>query len=215
LRLRRSTLPCAHRSPPTALTAHRPRLLLSSLVCYTARARLGQAFGPVATHRKLSFQCSYSRARIFEAVNPTAIDESRTRFQSASLNGYARLPGSCCPIERHPSGSRSSRLNQTRIHPLRQVVLTNHARDLDLPDRDQMRPRRPGPAAITNQLPAYSAGNLQQPTSTENAGHHAGEPHASLRALQLTQRARAARVSPSGLPKFAPALQKEYQCQES
>jgi hypothetical protein len=147
--------------------------------------------------------------------NPTAIDESRTRFQSASLNGYARLPGSCCPIERHPSGSRSSRLNQTRIHPLRQVVLTNHARDLDLPDRDQMRPRRPGPAAITNQLPAYSAGHLQQPTSTENAGHHACEPHASLRALQLTKRARAARVSPSGLPKFAPALQKEYQCQES
>jgi hypothetical protein len=191
------------------------RVVLTALLCYTARARLGQAFGPVATHRKHSFQCSYSRARIFEAVNRTAIDESRTRFQSASLNGYARLPGGRCPIERHPSVSRSSRLNQTRIHPLRQVVLTNHARDLDLPDRDQMRPRWPGPAAITNQLPAYSAGNLEQPTSIENAGHHAGEPHASRRALQLTKRAHAARVSPSGLPKFAPALQKEYQCQES
>ena len=34
----------------------------------------------------------------------TAFDESRTRFQSASLNGYARLPGGRCPIERHPSG---------------------------------------------------------------------------------------------------------------
>jgi hypothetical protein len=36
-----------------------------------------------------------------------------------------------------------------------------------------------------------------------------------MRALQLTKRARAALVSPSGWPKFAPALQKEYQCQES
>ena len=27
--------------------------------CYTALARLGQASGPVATHRKPSFQCSY------------------------------------------------------------------------------------------------------------------------------------------------------------
>lgn len=187
---------------------------LPRFVCYTACARLGQAFGPVATHRKHSFQCSYSRARIFEAVNPTAINESRTRSQSASLNGYARLPGGSRPIERPPSGSRSSRLNQTRIYPLR-VVLTNHARGFDLPDRDLTHPRRPEPAAITNQLPAYSAGNLKQPKSAENVGQRAGEPHALLRALRLTKRARAARVSPSGLPKFAPALQKEYQCQES
>lgn len=199
--------------------AHRSLLLLSSLVCYTARARLGQVFGPVATHRKLSFQCSYSRARVFEAVYSMAIDESRTRFQSASLNGYARLPGSCCAIER---GSRSSRLNQTRIHRLRQVVLTNHARGLDLPDRDQRRPRRPRPAAITNQPPAYPAGNLQPPTSIER-GQGCPRTARRMRALpqtsafQLTKRVRAPHVSPSafGLAEFAPALQKEYQCQES
>ena len=70
---------------------------------------------------------------------------------------------------------RSSRLNQTRIHPPTQVVLKNHTRDLDLFDR-----------ALTK-LPANPAGYLQPSTSLEFA--HRGmvcEPHASLRALRLS-----------------------------
>src|ERR1700681_2774146 len=52
---------------------------------------------------------------------------------------------------------RSSRLNQTRIHPPTQVVLKNHTRDLDLFDR-----------ALTK-LPANPAGHLQPSTSLEFA----------------------------------------------
>ena len=98
--------------------------------------------------------------------------------------------------------SRSSRLNQTRIHPPAQVVLENHARGFDLLDRPSNKP------------PANSAGKLQPPTSTENAGQNACEPHASLRALRLTKRVRSADLA-FGLAEFARARQKEYQCQES
>jgi hypothetical protein len=52
---------------------------------------------------------------------------------------------------------RSSRLNQTRIHPPTQVVLKNYTRDLDLFDR-----------ALTK-LPANPAGHLQPSTSLEFA----------------------------------------------
>ncbi|SRR5258707_13545321 len=109
---------------------------------------------------------------------------------------------------------RSSRLNQTRIHQQRQVVLKNHARGLDQPDRNLKRLHRLLPAAITNQLPAYSAGDLRTTTSIERGQ---GRPWTArrIRVLLLIIRARAAHISASDLPKFAPALQKEYQCQES
>jgi hypothetical protein len=68
-------------------------------------------------------------------------------------------------------------LNQTCIRPLRQVVLKNHAKDLDLRDRPQASrqlsitparfPRR-GPglqAEITHQLSTHSVDNLQKQPS--------------------------------------------------
>ena len=93
-------------------------------------------------------------------------------------------------------------MNQPRIHQRLQVVLKNHAQDLDLLDRVPTKP------------PANPAGNLQLSTSTESAGQDACEPHASLRALGLTKRARGASLA-FGLAEFVPAQQKEYQCQES
>jgi hypothetical protein len=109
----------------------------------------------------------------------TAIDKSRTRFQSASL--LLATLGSLAVLARLSSTERflrSSRLNQTRIHPPAQVVLKNHATDLDLIDRAPTKP------------PAHPAGNLQLPTSTESAGQDACEAHASMRALWLFNRLR-------------------------
>jgi hypothetical protein len=102
---------------------------------------------------------------------------------------------------------RSSSLNQPRTHRHRQVVLKNHARDLDLFDRHQARHhslvnfhslRRAG---LTNSLPAISADNFQQQKSRE------------LKSV-LTQRVRSARLA-CGLAERAPARQKENQCQEN
>lgn len=138
-------------------------------------------------------------------------------------------------FERHPSGSRSSRLNQTRIHRRRQVVLTNHATDLDLLDRPEaFRPQSTTAARfprgllrlqaeMTNQLPAYSAGKFQpQPSRLER--EHNFRPNAGRRAPLLHRQ----RLRPAGLCEIAPAWQslgprsqhqvrseKEYQCQES
>ena len=69
-------------------------------------------------------------------------------------------------------------MNQTRIHPPAQVVLKNHARDLDLIDRAPTKP------------PAHPAGNLQLPTSIESAGQDACEVHALMRVLWLINRLR-------------------------
>src|SRR6266436_1373359 len=69
---------------------------------------------------------------------------------------------------------RSSRLNQTRIHPPTQVVLKNHTRDLDLFDRALIK------------LPVNPAGYLQPSTSLEFAPLDGLRTHASLRALQLS-----------------------------
>src|SRR5258706_15822475 len=91
---------------------------------------------------------------------------------------------------------RSSRLNQTRIHQQRQVVLKNHARDLDQPDRNLKRLYRLLPAAITNQLPAYSAGDLRPTTSIER-GQGCSPTARRIRALLLTIRVRAAHISAS------------------
>ncbi len=111
----------------------------------------------------------------------------------------ARLPGGRC--ESHgPSSSTEFSLNQPRTHPLRQVVLKNHARDLDLADRDRTRepylvnyhPLRQ--VVQTNSLSAHSAGKFQLQPS-KNAGNDAGAPHAGMRALLFPQ--------------------KENQCQES
>src|SRR5258708_32267275 len=106
---------------------------------------------------------------------------------------------------------RSSRLNQTRIHPPTQVVLKNHTRDLDLFDRALIK------------LPVYPAGYLQPSTSLEFA------PLDGLRTACFTACAPAQSQSaaawipstkwedlPHGRSIATPARrQKEYQCQES
>jgi len=115
----------------------------------------------------------------------------------ATLGSLAVLPN-YGNAERFP---RSFRLNQTCTHPPTQVVLKNYARDLDF-DR------------TSNQPPASSAGKLQPSTSKERAGQDACETHASLYALRLTKRVRSAGLA-FGLAEFAPAQQKEHQCQES
>src|SRR5213078_4621737 len=82
--------------------------------------------------------------------------------------------------------SRSSRLNQTRIHRRLQVVLKNHARDLDPFDR------------TSNQAPANSAGtsNYQRAQKTQ-ASSSANRMLHCVRSGSLN--VCAARVSPSGL----------------
>jgi len=90
-------------------------------------------------------------------------------------------------------------LNHPRIHPLTQVVLKNHARDPDLPDRDRTREPylvnyHPLTQVIqTNSRPAHSAANLQLQSSSE-CGQEYPRTARSLRAL---------------------LQQKENQCQES
>src|SRR5258708_19251406 len=91
---------------------------------------------------------------------------------------------------------RSSRLNQTRIHQQRQVVLKNHASGLDQPDRNLKRLYRLLPAAITNQLPAYSAGDLR-PTTSIKRGQGCPRTARRIRALLLTIRVPAPHISPS------------------
>lgn len=115
---------------------------------------------------------------------------------------------------------RSSSLNQPRTHQLRQVVLKNHARDLDLFDRHPARNHslvnfhQLRQVVLTNSLPAVPAGNFQQQLSGERAGKAASRPRAEMRALQLTQRVRSARLA-YGLAERVPARQKENQCQEN
>ena len=111
-------------------------------------------------------------------------------------------------------------MNQPRTHQHRQVVLKNHARDLDLFDRHPARhhslvnfhPLRQ--VGLTNSLPAISAGNFQQLSSKRVAGEAACEPRAGMRALLLIQRVRRERLA-GGLAECAPARQKENQCQEN
>jgi len=116
----------------------------------------------------------------------TAIDESRTRFQSAS---FMATLGSLAVVARSSMTqrfSRSSRLNQTRTHQRLRVVLKNHARDLDPSDR------------TSNQPPANSAGisNYQRAQKTR-ATTPANRMLHCVRSGSLN--VCAARVSPSGL----------------
>ena len=98
-------------------------------------------------------------------------------------------------FERQPSGSRSSRLNQTRTHRRRQVVQTNHATDLDLLDRPEASrpqstnaarpPRRPLrlQAEMTNQLSTHSVGNFQPQREQNRARASLPAEHRHARAL--------------------------------
>jgi hypothetical protein len=106
---------------------------------------------------------------------------------------------------------RSSRLNQTRIHPPTQVVLKNHTRDLDLFDR------------VLIKLPVNPAGYLQPSTSLEFAPPD-GLRTACFNACAPAQLQSATAWIPStqwedlsqGRTTATPARrQKEYQCQES
>jgi hypothetical protein len=61
---------------------------------------------------------------------------------------------------------------------LGQMVLPNHASDLDLLDRAQTRRRLQSQAGIANQLPSHSDGNFHQPLRKSIAGTEACASHA-------------------------------------
>jgi hypothetical protein len=61
---------------------------------------------------------------------------------------------------------------------LGQMVLPNHAGDLDLPDRFQTRRRLQPQAGIVNQLPSHSDGNFHQQLRNSIAGTDACASHA-------------------------------------
>src|SRR3979409_2670858 len=74
--------------------------------------------------------------------------------------------------------SRGSRLNQTRVHRRLRVRLKKSTEG-SRSTRSNLEPTA-----------GKFCRHLQPPTSTENAGHDACEPHASLRALGLINRLR-------------------------
>ena len=80
-------------------------------------------------------------------------------------------------------GSRSFRLNHIRVRLPQQVVLTKHARSLDLFDEKHTRPDWPTLAGLTNSLSAISADKSKQQLSRDAAGYRAVEPQAMVRAL--------------------------------
>jgi len=82
-------------------------------------------------------------------------------------------------------------LNQDYVHLLAQVVFKTHAGDLGLFDRGATRRRTLWRAAIVNQLPTHSVGNIQQQTKRKTQAS----------CLRTARRMR--------------AFQKEDQCQES
>jgi hypothetical protein len=87
---------------------------------------------------------------------------------------------------------------------LGQMVLPNHAADLDLPDRFHTRRRLQSQAGIANQLPSHSDGNFHQQLRKSMAGTACASP---ARPFQRQTR--------SGKAWVAAHQQKENQCQES
>ena len=74
-------------------------------------------------------------------------------------------------------------MNHIRVRLLKQVVLTKHARSLDLFDEQHPRPNRPMLAGLTNSLSAQAADKSKQQLSRDAAGYRAVEPQAMVRAL--------------------------------
>jgi hypothetical protein len=105
-------------------------------------------------------------------------------------------------------------LNQIRVRLPKQVVLTKHARSLDLFDEKHTRPDWPTLAGLTSSLSAKSADKSKQQLSRDAAGYDAGEPQAMVRAPSpLTHSVRSASRLRALSARIAP--QKENQCQES
>jgi hypothetical protein len=104
-------------------------------------------------------------------------------------------------------------LNHIRVRLQQQVVLTKHARSLDLFDEKHTRPDWPTLAGLTSSLSATSADKSKQQLSRDAAVDRAGQPQAKVRAASpLNHSVRS--VSPSGF-EYRTAPQKENQCQES
>jgi hypothetical protein len=74
-------------------------------------------------------------------------------------------------------------LNHIRGRLQQQVVLTKHARSLDLFDETHTRPDWPTLAGLKSSLPARSAGKSKQQLSRDAAGFDAGAPQAMVPAL--------------------------------
>jgi len=105
-------------------------------------------------------------------------------------------------IEQTRAVSTEFRLNQSCIHPLKQVVLKIS------------RGNSIYSIVSRNQSPASSAGKLQPSTSKHFAGQEVRGR--TLHCVRLGSLNVCARVGLAyGLAEFTPAQQKEYQCQES
>jgi len=172
---------------------------------------------PDRMHRDRNIKQWMGERRFLKPSIQTALKEPRTRFQSASIKRLTlRSLAVAAEFEHDWAVRRSSRLNQFGSHLQCQVVQNHYANDLDLfeLDRRQTRLHLFSQVVIANQLPAYSAGNLQpQRNSWSAPAERSGD--GALDRFRIREQQQSQSAVAAALCRRTPQFQKENQCQES